>query len=113
MDIVVKPEGILRYDVDKAADYDHKGVIKHFKHVIRIGGVRHEVQQVVMLQSGERIVLLDALYNGLRESNFYENVQFAIERICNAADINNDDFKLDKYAYNEGELCYEYDPEND
>ena len=111
MDIVTNSIGFMRYNVDKAADYNHKGIIRYFCHKLRIGGVEHEMRQVVMLQSGKRTVLLEAMFRS--NDYFSEDVNAAIERICAAADINSNDFKLNKYAYNEGELCYEYDPTND
>lgn len=111
MDIVTNSIGFMRYNVDKAADYNHKGTIRYFRHKFKIDGVEHEIRQVVMLQSSKRTVLLEAMFRS--NDYFSDDVNAAFERICTAAGINDHNFVLNKEKSINNELCFEYDPTND
>ena len=113
MDIVTKKNGILWYDVDKAADYDHKGFIRDTLRVEVLGNLQHIFHEIVMYPIGQApTVLLQAMY--LDGSSIHEDVNAARARIEEAAGINFRKAKEVPYARDTGvEISYCYDPTND
>ena len=113
MDIVIKKNGILWYDVNKAADYDHKGFIRDTLRVEVLGNLQHIFHEIVMYPIGQApTVLLQAMY--LDGSSIHEDVNAARARIEEAAGINFRKEKEVPYARDTGvEISYCYDPTND